>query len=131
MGVGLFGIGTAFGAAEFTQGYWPAEDFFVSPGYEVYKRMKGITAQSLGGLSMFWSGNLNKARASYKDIAKELGQDEYAKIKGNFSGTDPFLGATLVVGPGNVLHFAHFQAYAGDHASNQEILDAVQRARAE
>jgi hypothetical protein len=35
------------------------------------------------------------------------------------------LGATLVIGPGNDLHYADFEDYAGDHADIDEILDVL------
>lgn len=42
------------------------------------------------------------------------------------TGRRPFqLGATLVVGPGNVLRYADFEDHAGDHADLEEVLEAL------
>ncbi len=35
------------------------------------------------------------------------------------------LGATLVIGPGDALHYADFEDYAGDHADIDEILEVL------
>eukprot|EP01116_Phalansterium_solitarium_P003704 TRINITY_DN1452_c0_g1_i1.p2 TRINITY_DN1452_c0_g1~~TRINITY_DN1452_c0_g1_i1.p2 ORF type:complete len:136 (+),score=50.49 TRINITY_DN1452_c0_g1_i1:592-999(+) len=130
MGVRLVGIGTDYGAAEFAATGYFTGDFLVSRDYEIYKRIKGIKQQSLGGLSFFWSGNVRKMARSYSTLKAELGETEYNAVAGNLKGSDPFLGATFVIGPGNVLHFAHFQAYAGDHPSNDDVLAAVKAAMA-
>ncbi len=49
------------------------------------------------------------------------------------SGRRPFqLGATLVVGPGNVLRYADFEDHAGDHADLDEVLavlDGIQQGK--
>ena len=37
------------------------------------------------------------------------------------------LGATLVIAPGDVLAYADFEDFAGDHAALDEVLDAVRR----
>lgn len=42
------------------------------------------------------------------------------------TGRRPFqLGATIVIGPGNVLRYADYEAYAGDHADIDEVLAAI------
>lgn len=42
------------------------------------------------------------------------------------AGRRPFqLGATLVIGPGDVLHYEDFEDFAGDHAPIDEVLRAV------
>lgn len=42
------------------------------------------------------------------------------------AGRRPFqLGATLVIGPGDVLLYADFEDYAGDHADIDEVIAAL------
>lgn len=42
------------------------------------------------------------------------------------SGRRPFqLGATFVIGPGNVLKYADYEDFAGDHADLDEIITAI------
>jgi hypothetical protein len=38
------------------------------------------------------------------------------------------LGATFVIGPGDVLHYADFEDYAGDHADIDEVIAAAKAA---
>ena len=42
------------------------------------------------------------------------------------AGRRPFqLGATFVIGPGNVLKYADYEDYAGDHANLDEVIAAI------
>ena len=44
------------------------------------------------------------------------------------TGRRPFqLGATLVIGPGDTLHYADFEDFAGDHAPLDDVLAAIPR----
>ncbi len=46
------------------------------------------------------------------------------------TGRRPFqLGATLVIGPGNVVHYADYEDFAGDHADIDEVLSAILEAK--
>lgn len=41
-------------------------------------------------------------------------------------GRRPFqLGATFVIGPGNVLKYADYEDFAGDHADLDEVIGAI------
>lgn len=128
IGARLVGIGTDYGAKEFAEGGYWSGDFLISPDHEIYKRIKGIKSYALGGLTQLFSSHAKESFASYSKLKEELGEEEYNKIKNNYKGTDPFMGATFVIGPGNVLHYSHFQTYAGDHPSNDDVLAAAKAA---
>lgn len=60
---------------------------------------------------------------------KQIGAGIRSTLKGNRqhnAGRRPFqLGATFVIGPGDVVRYADYEDFAGDHADLDEIIAAV------
>lgn len=116
----MIGVGTDFGAKQFEEsGYWKG-DFFVTKEYEMHKLI-GTKHVFGGGLGTLF--NAKKFLNENKKLKEQLGE-EYEKVKGNFRGTDPYLSATFVIGPGETLVYSHFQQVPGDHPTNEEVLAA-------
>lgn len=60
---------------------------------------------------------------------RQIGAGIRSTLKGKRQrnpGRRPFqLGATFVIGPGNVLKYADYEDFAGDHADLDEVIAAV------
>lgn len=60
---------------------------------------------------------------------RQIGAGIRSALKGKRQrnpGRRPFqLGATFVIGPGNVLKYADYEDFAGDHADLDEIITAI------
>lgn len=60
---------------------------------------------------------------------RQIGAGIRSTLKGNRqhnSGRRPFqLGATFVIAPGNVLKYADYEDFAGDHADLDEVIAAI------
>mmetsp|Transcript_15895 Transcript_15895/g.49707 ORF Transcript_15895/g.49707 Transcript_15895/m.49707 type:complete len:100 (-) Transcript_15895:154-453(-) len=94
--------------------------------------MKGIVKVGLmGAASLFKPTLMKKGLDNQAAMRKELGEEAFAKVTGNLKGSDSYQGATLLVGPGNVLHYAHFASGPSDIVSNATILAWVDAAKAE
>jgi len=121
-GIRVVGIGTDYGAEEFYKsGVWKGE-FFISPHYEIYKRIPNLRKVALGGLGFVF--DLKKISEQTKKMKAELGEETFNNLPHNLKGTDPFYGGTFVIGPGNTLHYAHYNKVGLEWAENSEILQA-------
>jgi hypothetical protein len=94
--------------------------------------MNGIVKVGMmGAASLFKPALMKKGMDNQAAMRKELGEEAFAKVTGNFKGSDSYQGATLLVGPGKVLHYAHFAKGPSDIVSNATILAWVDAAKAE
>lgn len=80
----------------------------------------GVAAEIVGTRSL-GSGSMLSPR--------QIGAGLRATVRGHRqrnAGRRPFqLGATLVIGPGDVLRYADYEDYAGDHADLDEVIAAI------
>jgi len=121
-GIRLIGIGTDYGAENFVEtGLWKAE-FFISPNYEIYKKIPNLRKVGLSGLASIF--DIKKNMDKVKLLKTEIGEETLNNLPSNLRGTDPFYGGTFVIGPGNVLHYAYYDTLAIDWAPNSDILKA-------
>jgi hypothetical protein len=119
-GIRVIGIGTDFGSENFFKaGYWKGE-FFISPNHEIYKRVPQFKRVALAGLGGLF--HVKKTAEAKKRMKEEIGAETFDHLPMNLKGTDPFYGGTLILGPGNVLHFAYFNQISLDWVNNSEIL---------
>lgn len=80
----------------------------------------GVAAE-IAGMKRFSAAGLLSPR--------QVGAGIRSTLKGHRqhnAGRRPFqLGATFVIGPGNVLKYADYEDFAGDHADLDEVIAAI------
>ncbi len=79
------------------------------------------TAAEIAGTRSLGAGSMLSPRQIGAGIRSTL----MGHRQGN-PGRRPFqLGATLVIGPGDVLRYADYEDYAGDHADLDEVIASI------
>jgi hypothetical protein len=112
-GLVLIGSGTHTQAREFAQSAAFAGELYVDPKREAFQAL-GLHRSVLRVLD---------PRALWRAAAARR-----AGFRGGPLAGDPWQqGGTLVVGPGNRLHFAHRDRRADDHARTEDLLGALAR----
>lgn len=101
------------GYEEFVADYWNGEMYF-DPNRETF-----MAANSKKGGMMMLLSSFSR---------QKVAESKAAGVAMNFTGDGWQLGAELVFGPGDTgLEFVHREAKFGDHATPEEILEAVHR----
>lgn len=114
---GLQNIIVAIGEPKHAQRYGkqlaPSAQCFCSPDLRLYREFgmrRGAWGQLLG----------------FNVIAKGIAAAAAGQMQGEATGDTQMIGGTFVIDTTGLIHYAHYDAYAGDHPPIADILSSLQ-----